>query len=138
MVSCVLKDSFWEIMSRKTGTKNKKCLLFQFYRIDSVYFSSLFSMSILTRNMIEVMATTDRNQPIKRSVCARQMVSRRPSGGHRQTKWWASTAQVMSTCCPHVGHRVPIVWGYFWALYLSKHFVVSFVVFYILLTTISC
>lgn len=48
-------------MSRKTGTKNKKCLLFQFYRIDSVYFSSLVSMSILTRNMIEVMATTDRN-----------------------------------------------------------------------------
>lgn len=48
-------------MSRKTGTKNKKCLLFQFYEIDSVYFSSLVSMSILTRNMIEVMATTDRN-----------------------------------------------------------------------------
>lgn len=48
-------------MPRKTGTKNKKCLLFQFYRIDSVYFSSLFSMSILTRNMIGVKATTDRN-----------------------------------------------------------------------------
>ena len=61
-------------MSRKIGAKIKKCLLFQFYRIDnvyyfssielimstisvfktdSVYFSSLFSMSILTRNKLE-------------------------------------------------------------------------------------
>ena len=29
------------IVSIKIGTKNKECLLFQFYKIDSVYLSSL-------------------------------------------------------------------------------------------------
>lgn len=40
-------------MSRKTGAKTKKCLLFQFYKTASVYLSSLFSMPILTRNKLE-------------------------------------------------------------------------------------
>ena len=37
--------------------------------------------------------------------------------------WWASTEQVMGTYCPYCGHRVPILWGDFWALFWVSEFV---------------
>ena len=37
--------------------------------------------------------------------------------------WWASTEQVMGTLCPHCGHRVPILWDDFWALFWVSEFV---------------
>ena len=37
--------------------------------------------------------------------------------------WWASTEQVMGTYCPYCGHRVPILWDDFWALFWVSEFV---------------
>ena len=35
-------------MSRKIGAKTKKCLLFQFYRIDNVYYFSFIKLKVST------------------------------------------------------------------------------------------
>lgn len=35
-------------MSRKTGAKTKKCLLFQFYRIGNVYYFSFIKLIVST------------------------------------------------------------------------------------------
>ena len=37
--------------------------------------------------------------------------------GHLETMYWASREHVLGTGCPHHGHRVPNVWGYFGAYY---------------------
>ena len=35
-------------MSRKTGAKTKKCIVFQFYRIDNVYYFSFIKLIVST------------------------------------------------------------------------------------------
>ena len=107
-------------MSRKTGAKTKKCLLFLFYRIDNVYYfcsielimstisvfktdsvylSSLFSMSILTRNKLEdwqlllgISTLAGLWVPVTRALRDHVMGIDRTSDGHSLPVLWASSA----------------------------------------------
>lgn len=67
-------------------------------------------MSILTRNKIQT--TVVRNKHIGWSLSARHTGTQGPYDGHRQP--------IKCTHCPYGGYRVPILWGDFWAIYLSK------------------
>ena len=81
-------------MSRNTGTKTKKCLVFQFYRIDNVYYFRFIKLIVSTFLVYKVcqyllgirwktQTTVVRNKHIGWSLSARHTGTKGSSDGYR-------------------------------------------------------
>ena len=91
----------------------KKCLLFQFYKNFSVYYSSMQWMSTQTRNK-------RKKWQAGLGITAHKVVCLWPLSGHSGTKCRASREQATGSRYPYSGHWAPKVSDGFWALHAGR------------------
>ena len=89
-------------MSIKLGTKNKECLLFQFYEIDSDYLSSLYSKKVSTEIRKSQSIEIKKGQGSSLSEHAQAVGHLCPKLGETMPKPWGDDAQGLGKPCSFV------------------------------------